>query len=57
MKDDIEDLIGKGKVEQYVKKDEECQHSRSTRKGKATVNEVREPLKKIAATQNQKRTT
>lgn len=40
MKDYIEELIQKWKLKQYVKKDGECQHSSSPRKGKVVVCEV-----------------
>lgn len=38
--DDIEELVHKGKLTQYVKKEEDCKKSKSPRKGKVVVNEV-----------------
>lgn len=46
LKYDTEELIRKGKLGQYVKKEEERQLSRSLRKGKAVVNKVGKALRK-----------
>lgn len=40
LKNDIEEIIKKGKFEKYVKKDEEHQRYHSTHKGKVMLNEV-----------------
>lgn len=40
-KDDIEELISKGMLNQYLRKDEERQHSQSPRREKTVVNEVK----------------
>lgn len=45
LNNDIKEHIQKGKLNQYVKKEEECKNSRSPRKGKSVANELRNPSK------------
>lgn len=45
LKDEIKEIIQKGKLDKCVKKEEEHKHSRSFRKGKVVVNDVRNASK------------